>query len=303
MSRTGRVIINDIDIYTEYGARVDNAGYDSLIEYPPLKPVRSNNWVEEDGIEPDLSDIKLDSKEVTLKFHCLGVTSHVEGLYALLTSSPLIEISFAEISREFTLRVKSMPSLSYCKSFKTITVGFVAVNPLEWCTSDTPSSTLIANDSFKIDGVNISAYGVKVLRGSIDSSIICPDVKQLLVRNISTQDGETYDDNPRVYSGGQWSQSSVHGQVKKTSKEISLHLLLQAQNCAAAWINYDALLSKLVEINSHAQDITLAGARSLYIKELDRTVKCYYKGQSVQKFRLIAGRVWLEFTVTLVQFD
>ena len=60
----GRLFIDGGDAYLQYGAYVVNGGWNELVAYPPLKPVESNDWQEEDGIEADLSAPVLDTREV-----------------------------------------------------------------------------------------------------------------------------------------------------------------------------------------------------------------------------------------------
>ena len=54
---SGRFYIDGKDAFTEYGIYVQEGGYNELVAFPPLKAVTSNDWQEEDGIEPDLSNL------------------------------------------------------------------------------------------------------------------------------------------------------------------------------------------------------------------------------------------------------
>lgn len=64
---SGRFYIDGKDAFTEYGIYVQEGGYNELVAFPPLKAVTSNDWQEEDGIEPDLSEPTLNTKEFFLK--------------------------------------------------------------------------------------------------------------------------------------------------------------------------------------------------------------------------------------------
>ena len=66
-SLTGRLSVDGYDAYTTWGVWVDS-GLGSLIQWPKMKAVTENVWQESDGVEADLSDPKLDSRELTLKF-------------------------------------------------------------------------------------------------------------------------------------------------------------------------------------------------------------------------------------------
>ena len=65
----GLFYIDGIDAFTRYGVMIEEGGYNGVLSYPSLKePEQSNNWLEEDGIEVDLSDPKLNTKELDISF-------------------------------------------------------------------------------------------------------------------------------------------------------------------------------------------------------------------------------------------
>ncbi len=70
---SGRFYIDGKDAFTEYGIYVQEGGYNELVAFPPLKAVTSNDWQEEDGIEPDLSEPTLNTKEFSLKIVLSGM--------------------------------------------------------------------------------------------------------------------------------------------------------------------------------------------------------------------------------------
>ena len=43
-----------------FGVRVTRGGYNGLLAYPSLREPEANDWPEEDGIEVDLTDPKLE---------------------------------------------------------------------------------------------------------------------------------------------------------------------------------------------------------------------------------------------------
>ena len=47
----GKFNIDGIDAYERFGVFISDAGLVSLLQYPPLKKVDSNDWPEEDGEE------------------------------------------------------------------------------------------------------------------------------------------------------------------------------------------------------------------------------------------------------------
>ena len=71
---TDRLYIDGLDAFTNFGLLILSGGYNELLAYPPLKPVAYNDWQEEDGIEPDLSNPKLDTKTFSIRFGTLRHT-------------------------------------------------------------------------------------------------------------------------------------------------------------------------------------------------------------------------------------
>ena len=63
-----RLFIDGNDAYLQYGAYGVSGGWNELVAYPPLKSVESNDWQEEDGVEADLSEPVLNTREVSVKF-------------------------------------------------------------------------------------------------------------------------------------------------------------------------------------------------------------------------------------------
>lgn len=52
----------------EYGCTLLEGSLDGVLKYPKRKAVKSNNWAEADGIEPDLSEVEFEPKTVKLSF-------------------------------------------------------------------------------------------------------------------------------------------------------------------------------------------------------------------------------------------
>lgn len=72
---SGRLYIDGVDVYKQYGVYVSDNGWNELVAMPPLKTVDSNDWQEEDGIEADLSSPVLNTREVNITFATQGVYS------------------------------------------------------------------------------------------------------------------------------------------------------------------------------------------------------------------------------------
>ena len=66
--------IDGTDAFTRFGVFIAEGGHNEVVAFPALKaPEVSNDWAEYDGIEVDLSDPKLDTKELEIKFNAVGM--------------------------------------------------------------------------------------------------------------------------------------------------------------------------------------------------------------------------------------
>lgn len=264
---------NKKDAYSEYGVFVMEGGYDELVEYAPLKNVPSNNWQEEDGEEFDLSAPVLDSRELSVKFATHGPNSNLGAFLELLSDKAYHTFEFKEIGRTYKLRLVSQPNLELYKRFGTFSLRLVDDFPLDKYEYKAPQSDIIPMQGYEIDDVDLSKYGVRVLRGSSDEIEKSPSVKKNLLRNINSQSGATYD-----------------GQVVTfETKEVKLNCLMRANTLLEFWQNYDALLF----------DLTREDERNLYVDANGRDYPCFYKSCSVGKF-VPTGKVWFEFSLSLV---
>ncbi|MBR5042999.1 MAG: hypothetical protein IKX67_07135 [Bacteroidales bacterium] len=316
------ITIDGTDIRSTYNVILERGAYNTLIQWPDMKTVGGNDWQEMDGYEPDLSNPLLESKTVTLKFILKGSVADIDSFYQFLGSRPTHVFSFTGIGRSATLRLESMPSLQYARTFHLLHVRFAADIPLEGYTYAEPQSSLPEKRDYVIDGRPLSDYGIRVLQGTIGSVIKGADVKPLLIRKSSVISGAKYDENPTLNDadssfssdefetiGGSfdgvaanWKRSKSRGTVTYKGRDITLKCLLKTSTPADAWRNYDALLYDLTKAAS-SSDPTLRGARQILIRALGKTFKCFYKTQRVEDFVCRDGLTWIQFNFTLTLFQ
>lgn len=272
LMKTGCLIIDNIDVYTEYGIYVVEGGWKELVSFPPLKTVKFNDWQEEDGIEADLSAPVLNTREVTIKFAISnGEDRHFDFLN-LLAGGAYHTFECTEIGRTFRLRLVSHASLDLASRLGFLSVKFADDFPLYNYLYQSPVPTGVQDCGYAIDGTALSDYGVRVLEG-LSEVRKGSAVKQAMLRNIPSQGGVIYDEG---------------GSVTYKSKDVKLNCLLRANNLSDMWRNYYALLYDLVQPSE----------RMLHVSALDSDFPCMYKSCSVKDFSPI-GKVWLEFTLTL----
>jgi hypothetical protein len=270
---TGKLFIDGLDAYTQFGVYVTEGGYNDLVAYPDLKNIQSNDWPEENGIEPDLASPVLDSKTFSVKFALCGGYAHMKALIDSLSDEAYHVFNFAEIGRTYNLRLISQSGISIAGDLRVFSLSFADDFPLSGYSYLAPDTTIPQSTSYKIDEVNLTAYGVIVLAGTLSEIEKIPDVKRNLYVNIESQPGATYD----------------NGIVRFKSKEVTLKCLLRATTLTQLWRNYNALL----------YDLTRPGERKLYASGTGLEYPFYYKSSSVKSF-FPTDKIWLEFDLTLI---
>jgi hypothetical protein len=288
---TGRLYIDGKDAYQEWGVYVTKDGYNELIAFPSLKSVDTNDWQEEDGVEPDLSDPKLDTHEVQVYLAASGAFSTFFTFLDFLSDGAYHIFDCRSIGRVYVLRLVSHPSYKMIRTLEKVTLKFADDFPLRDYTYQEPQSTMPDCEDYDIDEKLLSAYGIRVLQGTLDEIKRSAAVKQNLLRNIATESGAMYDGAKIYGQDTDGSQVVKDKNVRYKNKEVKLTCLMRAESLTGLWRNWDALLYDLIRPDE----------RMLYCRDQEQTFPCYYKSCSVQEF-YPDGRIWLKFTLTLVFF-
>lgn len=270
----GRLYIDGLDAYATWGIYVVSRGYNELIAFPSLKTVEYNDWHEEDGIDADLYDPQLNTREAQLNIAgnagyeqlCEFITHLSDGAYHVFDCR--------SIGRTYTLRLIQAPSLTinFYNALDFITLKFADDFPLHDYAYIEPHSTVTTYADYLIDERPLTDYGVRVLEGSLAEILKPAQVKQNLMRNIVTLPGASYDDS----------------RVTFKSKDVKIRCLMRAKSLPELWHNYDALL----------YDLTRPGERELYVAPLGQSFPCHYKNATVNEF-YPDGKIWLDFSLTL----
>lgn len=270
---SGRFYIDGKDAFTEYGVYVQEGGYNELVAYSALKQIKSNDWQEEDGIEADLSNPTLNTKEFSMKIVLSGADYRWGGFIELLSDKAYHVFDFREIERTYRLRLVSNPNLDAAAYIGFVTLKFADDFPLDEYTYAEPKSAIPQYGDYELDGKLFTDYGVRVLEGTLNEIEKSPVIKQNLLRNIGTNKGAIYDGK----------------QVTYKTKDVKVNCLMRAKTLPELWHNYDALLYDLVRPEE----------RHLYVDETGYEYPCHYKSCSVSEF-YASEKIWLKFTITLV---
>jgi len=268
----GQLYIDGKDAYSLYSVSVLDGGFNELIAYPPLKSVDSNDWAEDDGIEPDLSNPVLDSQELSIRFASTGKDARFGAFINLLSDLAYHNFDFKQIGKIYRLRLESQSALSQVSTAKTFTLKFVNDFPLNGYTYQKPGTNIVSPLGYELDDRSLSDYGITVLGGTEVEILKSPAVKKNLLVNINSRNGAIYD--------GEY--------VTFQTKDVNLNLLMRANTIDELWKNYDAFLYDLIR----------PGERRLYVDPIGYEYPCFYKSCSVTDFSLV-GRLWLQFNITL----
>ncbi len=127
----GKLYIDGKDTYALYGVFVVNGGYNELLAFPSLKKIDSNDWAEEDGIEPDLYSPVLDTRELNIKFSHHGIDARFGAFVELLSDMAYHTFDFREIGKTYKLRLVNQTSLSLAFRLGLFTLRFADDFPLD----------------------------------------------------------------------------------------------------------------------------------------------------------------------------
>lgn len=281
----GQLHINGVDVFTRYSIKLAEGAHSSLLQYPALKTPKSVDWSERNGKDYDLSDPKLNTRNLSISLGYVGVEK-VEEFIQMLSVTAYHIFEFKELGRTYKLRLVSHPDLSMFDPFGLFTLQFADDFPLRDYTYLAPLSNFNTPQGYEISYITLDAetnqyititnslsdYGVYVMSNT-DSIEKMPNVKPNLLRNINSQHGVIYDDSRVVYQ----------------TKDVAIDCFMRANTLSEFWRNYDALL----------YDLTRPKAHDLHVTEIGKTYLCFYKSSSVQGFYITEYKILYRFTITL----
>lgn len=248
--------------------------YKSVLQFPSLKSVQTNDWAEHDYIEPDLHNPTLAKRTVTLNFHANGLDGY-ERFLAHLETKANFTWNFADLGVLIVLRVESNSLKSTSRKWQSFSLTFYDDEPYA------PNSLLVpqwnlGGGGITLDDEALAKFGAYVLDGTIDKIRQQGKVKQRLTIDENSADGAVYD-------GG--------GTIQIASNEISVKCLIRAASMPVCVANYFTLLNRLC-----APDL-----RCMFVASLSEMIDCYYKSATCENvhLELNSGNAGIAFTFTM----
>lgn len=269
----GKLFIDGLDVYEIFGLFVQSNSYVNLLPFAHLKSIDFNDWWEEDGIEPDLSNPTLDIREFNMSFATHKKTL-TDDFITLISDKAYHEFEFKEIGKTYKLRMLEQSGLFLIDGLETFSLKFADDFPFpENYVYVAPIANIVHRTGYELDGIDLANYGIAVLQGTKAEILKMPVVKKNLLSNYNGMHGVTYD--------GEF--------VKFQQKDVQIHCLIKANTIPEFWRNYNALLYNLTRPNE----------RILYYEGTGLEYPCFYKAcKGIET--LIDGRMWYKFSITLV---
>jgi len=302
----GRWYIDDVDIFTRYGVGITAEGINDLFLFPALKTPYFNDWPEQDGIDANLNDPKLQNKTVNISFACVkDPDENVENFLAFLNRDGYRSLYIASIDRVWQLRAATEASRRVFRNGQQFTIQFVDDFPRSQFfdtfyviaseekevirSEDFHFAYKASNEGFfqikdghgfpdmpkslyQMDGVRFDEYGI-IVEQAKESIFSMPAIKKNLERNLSNQDGVIYD----------------MGMVRFASKDVTLKCCFYCDNLLRFWSNYMAFFTDLVKPKE----------RSLWVSYTEESFPFFYKQTSNFKFSKTRQSISLRFDLVL----
>lgn len=273
----GDFLIDGVSAYATYGVFVMQGGLTDIITLPSFKPFEVVDWLDDDGIDADLSNPVFPSRKINITFGFRDIRG-ASDFIAEVNRTAVHTFVFSAVARSMALRVQDNPSLSSLVNMGSFTLSFVQDTiPVPTATPYDIGATRVRQRGFLLDGIDLSQYGCWVLDGSLQNGLRSPAVKDNLTISSKTVAGQTY-----------YGQSS--GMVFKT-KDLALRLLINARDATEFNRCYDALGYALSRPNT----------RTFKLGPNGKNCECYYKSLKCNRLEVCkSGTIWCELTLVLV---
>ena len=270
---TGRLYIDGMDAYTNYGLYTGFDELAPLLVLPTYKTVDTNDWHEDDGLEADLSAPLLDGRQFTLNMHLRHpyTESEAQVLLSDLTSQVYHTLYIPWLGRTYNVRYVNNGTFAQNTVFDTLSLTF-AEDAVTIPTVSVPTQETGIKLGYFIDDADFALYGCTVVKGTRDSFLKFAATKEALKRSASTHSGIIYDSGDTV---------------RLKTRDITVKLHIRTADVATFWARWYALWNAVLA--PEARTIEGDGL----------TFQCYYKSNAVTRLMPTSdGGVWCDFSIT-----
>ena len=272
----GEFHIDGINITSTYGIFIHEGGFDGIVSLPEMKEPEVTDWAEENGFEVDLSDPKLKAKEFEIGFATVNNNADVNGFINTIIDGAYHEFTFTDLGVTKLLRLLSgIQFAGTILNLRIFKLRFSEDAPMDGYVYQEPVGGRYGVQGYKLDGIDLSQYGIAVLEGSDAEILKIPEFKRGWKKTNSLTSGLVADPD----------------YMKMKSKDVRLNLLMTASNAATLFRNLNALIYNL----------TKSGVRVFHFVKNNTNYNCYYNGSNVEYFTF--SPFWLEFKITLCFID
>lgn len=296
--------IDGIDIFVKYNIGIVRDGFNDLFVFPAFKDLYYNDWPENDGIDIDLSDPKLNNKTVDLKFASVTRDNEmIDSFIVFLTQPGYRTLTMTTLGRSWQLRLNKESSRNVENNSQDFTLQFyddfprdlILIYPyvlgsengnaiitedgeylIDMSNSDTSAKGHGFNmpkSEYKLDDISLSEYGLTVNKGKAEIYKI-PDLKVNLEINIGTLDSVKSDTSYYVFK----------------QKEVTLQCSFLCKTLDMFWNNYISFFSILAG----------SGERLLEVDYMNDIFECHYKSSSEFKIEIHPSYILCQFNLVLV---
>ena len=271
----GLFYIDGENALTRYSLSIAEGGYNGLVSFPTLKKFDINDWDDQNGVEPDLSELHFDSREISIKFNGESISGTMEFVDKL-TTGVYHQFRFEDLGITLNMRLESQPALNTMKELHIFSLKFIVdASPLKDYTYEAPQGKAI-DTGYALDALDFAKYGIKVLWGSDKEILKVPAIKKNCQVNSDTIDGSLY----------------YAGEVFYAAKDVSLSLLMQVPTMDIFWRNWKALLYNLTQPEGRI------------LKYDFENYAAFYKSGQTKEFHIDSeGHIWWKFNLVLCFYD
>lgn len=263
------VLLNGINIST-YGITLLDGSLNSAMEYPPMKTVKFNNWQELNGIEPDLSNPKVDSKNFTMNFSAQS-ESEMNNFLNIVNSRVEKRWRFVEFGIQFSFRMIGITNYRNVDGLCYFTLSFTNDKTFRLIYGRKYINNTI-NQDWAIDGLQMKYWGIFVREGTLSNLQKRPDLKENLLIKTNVINGSVYDYGISRY--------------KQVTTDLFLNIRLPVSQCWNSYIDF-------------FNTLTNPDLRVLTSSYLINPIPFYYNSNSIQTFTVVNSEVWCDFTVNI----